>query len=528
MTATQAPPAAPEATASPATAPAPAPTPGLAGILGSADHKVIGRLYIGTAVVLGVGTAVTGLLAGLNRVDSSVLDSEVAGQVVTFATTSAALLAIAPALLGLAMVLVPLQVGARSIAFPRAAAASYWTFLMGAGLTITAYAINGGPGGGRSDAVDLWTVAWALVTLALVLGAICVAATALAARTRGMDLDRVPMFTWSMLCTASVWILTLPVLTAVLVVMYVDHRFAQILFSEGIAASYARVSWVSQQPQVYAFAIPVLGVALDVVATAAGARMANRVVGRVAIGAFAVLGIGAFALSAISPEFADQPVTKLMALAAPLPVLVVLGIIGATLKAGRPKPTSGLVGSVLALLVLLLATLLGAATAFQGALELAGTQWESAQSQLTLVAVVMAGVAGLYHWSTKILGRVASEAAGRTAPLILALGALVLAVPQAVSGLVGDGSEASSGIDALNGVAFAGAVIVVLGGALAAVGLVGRRSDDVPADPWGGQSLEWSTASPPSFGNFDGALPEVTSAEPLFDDAADADEEASA
>ncbi len=525
MTATQAPPAAPapEATVTPA----PAPVTGLAAVLGSADHKVVGRLYIGAALAFGAGTVVTGVLSGLTRIDDSLLDSGVAPQILAFHATSAVLLAVAPALLGLAMVVVPLQVGARAIAFPRAAAASFWAFLMGGGLAVAAYAINGGPGGGRSDGVDLWTAAWALVTAALVLGAICVATTVLAVRTRGMDLDRVPMFAWSMLCTSVVWILTLPVLVAVLIVMYLDHRFAEVLFAPGTAATLARVSWVGNQPQVYAFAVPVLGIALDAVATATGARMPNRAAARVAIGAFAVLGIGAFALPALAPEAADQPVTKVMALLAPLPVLAVLGVAATALKATRPRPTSGLVGGVLALLVLLAATLLGALTAFQGALELAGTQWVSAQSQLTLVAAVIAGVAGLYHWSTKVLGRVGGEGPGRTAPLVLALGGLVLAIPRALSGLLGEGDEAITGIDGLDVVALIGAGLVVLGGLMAVAGLAGHRPADVPADPWGGPSLEWATRSPPPFGNFEGDVPAVTSPEPLLAAPAD-DEEVSA
>jgi cytochrome c oxidase subunit 1/cytochrome c oxidase subunit I+III len=306
--------------------------------------------------------------------------------------------------------------------------------------------------------------------------------------------------------------------------MYVDQRFAQVLFDPGPSLATARVSWMSAQPQVYAFAVPVLGVALDSVATATGVRLARRSVAQVAVGAFAVLGIGVFALPAISPEYTDQPVTKFMALAAPIPVLVVLGLVGLTLKAGRPRPSSGVVGGVLALLLLLLATVLGAVTAFPGIIEL-GSQWGSAVSQLTLVAAVTAGVAGLYHWSTKVLGRPGSEAMGRLAPLVLALGGLVLTVPQAISGIAGEGVEASNGIEAMNGVAVAGGVIVVLGGLLAAVGLVGRRGDDVPADPWEGQTLEWATASPPAFANFDGDLPAVTSAEPLLDQADDEEDE---
>ncbi|HXH56664.1 cbb3-type cytochrome c oxidase subunit I [Iamia sp.] len=525
MTATQAP---PRPTAPDAPVRTAAPVGGLAGILGSADHKVVGRLYVGTALLMALASGVAGLLAGIDRIDgvagNTILNESTADQVVTFHATSATLLVLIPALLGLAMVVVPLQVGARTIAFPRAAAASYWTFLVGAGMTVTAYAINGGPGGGRSDAVDLWLAATALVAVALVLGSVCVATTVLAVRTKGMGLDRVPFFSWSMLCTSVLWLLTLPVLVAVLIVMYVDHRYGQVFIGDGGPAMYEQVAWFGRQPQVYAVAIPVLGLVLDAATTASGVRLVQRGAARVAIGAFAVLGVGAFALEAISsPEAADQPVTKAMALLAPLPVLAVVGLAAGMLRQRFPKVTSGLVGGIIATLVLLLATLVGAATAFEGALELAGTQWVTAQAHLTLVAAAIGLVAGLYHWSTKVVGRVAGEGPGRTAPLVIALGAVVLAGPEALSGLLGDGDEAATGIEALNAAAVAGAVLVLLGGLVATSGLVGRRRADEPADPWDGHTLEWATASPPSFSNFDGDVPAVTSAEPLRVDA-DAEE----
>lgn len=527
MTATQAPPATTSAGAPSQLAQEP--VAGLARVLGSTDHKVVGRLYLGAALLMGLASAVTGLLGGIDRIDgtlgNTVLDEGSVSQVGSFHTISAVLLFLIPALLGLALVVVPLQVGARAVAFPRAAAASFWAYLIGAGTTCVAYALNGGPGGGRSDAVDLWAVASIVVVGALVLGSICVAATALAVRTRGMGLDRVPMFAWSLLCTSVVWILTLPVLAAVLVVMYLDHRYGQVFLGGGGPAMADRVAWIVEQPQVYVLAVPVLGVALDAVATASGRRLPNRGAAQVLVAAFSVLGVGAFALAAVSPSAADQPVTKGMALLAPLPVLGVLGLAGLALKAGKPKVTSGLVGGGLGLLVLLLATLAGAATPFQGALELAGTQWVTAQSHLTLVAAFIGLAAGLYHWSTKVLGRAGNEVAGRTAPLVLALGALVLAGPEAVSGLTGEGEEAFIGIEGMNAVSLGGAGLVVLGALLAVAGLVGRRRADEPADPWGGQTLEWATASPPSFANFDGDVPAVTSAEPLL---ANDDEEASA
>jgi heme/copper-type cytochrome/quinol oxidase subunit 1 len=246
----------------------------------------------------------------------------------------------------------------------------------------------------------------------------------------------------------------------------------------------------------------------------------------VAVGAFAVLGVGAFALESIVPAAAGQPVTKGMALLAPLPVLAVLGLVGLTLRAGRPKVTSALVGSVVGLLVLLLATALGAAIPFQGWLELAGTQWVTAQSHLTMVGAFLGLLAGLYHWATKILGRSGSEGLGRAAPIVVAAGVLLVAIPEAISGLTGEGDESIYGIEAMNAASVAGAALVVLGALVAVAGLVGRTRDAEPADPWGGQTLEWATASPPSFANFDGDVPEVTSPEPLLAD--DTAEEASA
>ncbi len=526
MTATQAPPAA-AAPDAPASA-APAPT-GLAAILGSSDHKVVGRLYIGAALLFGLATLVTGVLAGVDRIDgelgNTILEADSVSQVFSFHSTSATMLVVMPALLGLAMVVVPLQIGARSIAFPRAAAASFWGYLMGASLTITAYAINGGPGGGRTDAVDMWVAATALVLASVLLGAVCVATTVLAVRAEGMTLARVPMFAWSMLCTATIWLLTLPVAIAALIVLYVDHRWGQVFTGATGPDMLAQVAWISDQPQVYALAIPVLGIALDATVTSSGARLAQRGAAQVLIGVFAVLGIGAFSLPGLVGT--DEPVVKGMALLAPLPVLGVLALVALTLKAGRPAPTSGLVGGVLALLVLLTATVVGACVPFQSLLELGGTQWVTAQTHLTLGAVVLGVVAGLYHWSTKVVGRVGSETFGRIAPLPLALGALIVAVPEAISGVSGEGEEAIRGIEAMNAVAVTGVGVVVLGGLVAAAGLVGRRRGEEPDDPWdGGQTLEWATASPPSFGNFDGPVPAVTSAEPLR--SADAAEEGDA
>lgn len=515
MTATQAP---------PVDAPAAArdePLPGFAGVLGSSDHKVVGRLYVGAALIFGLASAVAGMLAGIDRIDgeigNTILAADTAPQVLSFHRLSVPLLCLIPALLGLAMVVVPLQVGARAIAFPRAAAASFWGWIIGAGTFSAAYALNGGPGGGRADAVDLWLTATVLTTASLLLGSVCVASTVLGARTKGMTLDRVPFFAWAMLCTTTVWLLTLPVVIAVTLLMYVDHRFAETLFGTTSGGLDAHLDWVNRAPQVYALAIPLLGIALDAVVTATKRPLPNRGVAFTLIGVFAALGIGAFALPTLVPAAADQPVTKGMALLIVLPVLGLLGLIGSALKAATPEISSGLVASLIGLLVLLLATLVGAALPFQSLLELQGTLWLSAHSHLVVGAAAIGLVAGLYHWSTKVVGVAGNEAIGRTAPLLLGLGVVVAAGPEAISAITGSGDETVNGLEAMNVASVAGGGLLLLGAAAAVAGLARRRSDDEPADPFGGLTLEWATASPPSFANFDGDVPAVDSAEPLLD-----------
>ena len=99
----------------------------------------------------------------------------------------------------MATIVVPNQVGAESIAFPRAAAAAFWTYLIGGGMVVVSYLINGGPFGGNDKGVDLFLASLGMVVVALVLASICLATTVLALRTTGMSLARVPLFAWSML-----------------------------------------------------------------------------------------------------------------------------------------------------------------------------------------------------------------------------------------------------------------------------------------------------------------------------------------
>jgi heme/copper-type cytochrome/quinol oxidase subunit 1 len=331
------------------------PPSGIAGVIGSGDHKVIGRVFIGFALLLGAASGMAlalgmlGNLSGGGLFSSSVnLRLFTAGQfglVFGFAL---------PLFVGLGMVIVPLQVGASSIAFPRAAALSLWLWLAGALSLLVAYAVGGGVGGDNQRAIDLTFTSLGMLVVGLLLGAVCIATTVISLRAPGMSLDRVPMFTFSMLAATGVWLLTWPVLLGNLILLRVDLANGQFGFGAP-DAQWPAVSWSFMQPQIYVLAIPVLGVLGDAIATLTGRRQPSRNVMLVAIGAFAALSLGAWAQLGQPGDIWTEPFFVLVSFAIVLPILGAAGGFGSMVAAGKPKPSAPLVAATAAMILLVLA-----------------------------------------------------------------------------------------------------------------------------------------------------------------------------
>ncbi len=515
----------------------PRPT-GLAGFLGSGDHKVIGRAYIASSLLFGLAAAVAGELVAVERIDTSrlnILSADTAFQVFTFHSVAATFLFLLPLVLGIAMVVVPLQVGATTIAFPRAAAASFWTWLIAGALVVVSYVINGGPGGGRARGADLWVVAIAAVLVALVVGAACVITTVFGLRAPGMNLGRVPLFAWSMLVAGVMWVLTLPVLVGVLGLIYVDHRHGRVMFGEN-RQMYSRVVWAFRHPEVYAFAVPVLGFAGDVFAVTARTRQAFRGVALGAIAAFGALGFGAFVQESVYGAALKQPAYIGMSVLALIPLLMLVALWADLFRRGSFSFNGPLLFAVAAVLMLLVGVLAGAAGAIP-ALKVAGTDWEAAVTHYAALAAVIGALGGLHWWATKILGRPAAKGLGGLAALALLLGTVLLAFPDLIAALLrAHTTRTREGVyQALSAVVAVGGLLVALGVLAAAANLLAARrrsstrrrgageedgagdgDEEIPADPWQGHTLEWATPSPPPLENFV-TLPTVDSAEPLLD-----------
>ncbi len=525
MAVTETPPETVEAVADSAPASAPHWQPGgLAGVLGSGDHKVIGRLYIGGALLFGTVVLALSLLFGVEAIDPPTLEvfsADTVFQMWTLGRIGQVFLLALPLVIGLAMVVVPLQVGSRSIAFPRAAAASFWGWLVGATLLVASYAMNGGPGGGSKEGVNLWIASLGLLVVATVLAAVCLATTVIALRTPGMTVARTPLFAWSVLVASVLWLLTLPVLGGLLVLLYVDHRHGGSSFG-GNAQLFGRITWVLRNPQIYVVAIPVLGFAADVLATTARTRIAPRSVALGAIGAFGVLGFGAF-LAAPDGASYESWLFIGMSLLAALPVLAILGLAGDLFRRGTLRLTAGSIYAVTALVLLLIGVAAGALGSIP-ALEANGTIYDLGVSHAVLLATLTAALGGIHWWATKIGRQSANESLGRLVPALLLLGTLAAVVPDLISGIAGENGELapdwSGGIEGLNIVVPIGVGLIAIALLVAVVSflpLLRSSTDEVPADPWEGQTLEWLAPSPPPLANFVDDLPVVASAEPLTD-----------
>ena len=540
MTVTEdAPAAAPAALEPPAATPAPT---GLAAILGSGDHKVVGRLWIVASLFHLLLAGLAALAVAAEKIDLSgvdLVDADWLGPLYAYRSIAAAFLFLLPLTIGVATAIVPLQVGASTIAFPRAATAAVWTYLLSGGLLVGAFAIEGGPFGTDVDGVRLFVAAFALVLIAQVVAWVCIATTVLSLRVPGLSMVRVPLFAWSNLVAATVWLITLPVLAGITALAYLDVRYGggQGIFGGGQATLYPRIAWAFGTPAVYAFAIPALGVVGTVLPVFAQTRHQQHRIAQGLIGAFGALSVGAWAV----PGYGSEPYHWLyegpwvvVSFAIVLPVLGLLGLWGLTAMKGKLSLGSPLLFGVAALLMLVVGLLAGAVQAIEpletmvdgdGATPLYGTSWSASVAAYIGLATAIALLGAVVFWAPKLVGRLFPESATRAIALVLLAGTVLWAFPELIAGLMGQPAlplaevvDNVSTIEGLNLATLLGGVVLALGLAgLLALFVAAARSDELPGDdPWSGHTLEWATSSPPPVGNF-ASLPEITSEAPLYD-----------
>ena len=519
----------------------------------TSDHKRIGRLFIGLSLTFLMGVVGLGAVLGLDRVQAddsdTVLSINSLGQLFSLFRVGLVFMAIVPLALGIAIAVVPLQLGARSLSFPRLAALGLWIWLAGSGIVLVSYIQNGGPGGGKSSAVDLFLAGLGLTVIGLVCAAASLATSILTSRAPGMTLDRVPAFAWAALVSAVALLLTLPVLLAALIYLFADHRFGARTTIEangwGGNAIYPWVRFALSQPMSFIYAIPVLGFVAEVVPTFARRRTVLRVGVLVGVGIFATAsltgatqithGIRPMSQSDGAERFRDIVNYAFFNLLPVLGILVVMGSVTLTLLLGLKSRRLSLSAPLLFGLGSVAMLTLGAGSHLLVPIadaQLAGTVYEEGVFTFLAYAVVLAGLGAVSYWGPKLWGR----SLPKIPTLLLALGATGAAalatVPFLIAGFnnqpglfgVSNGAGLVTGwtneaapefLNALVAIGHALMALSVLGFVLLAVGAF-SKGKFVGDDPWDGQTLEWATSSPAPSNNFV-ELPTVESAEPLAD-----------
>jgi cytochrome c oxidase subunit 1 len=490
--------------------------------LTTGDHKRLGLLFFYGGLLAVLATCVSAALFFV-RVDTPDLWTTSGIRYASFQTAAAFVIGIPALWLGLATYVLPLQIGATRLALPRLHNLSLWLYAVGGVLTAAGFlaepaTINSlassfpsAASGKAPEAVQLLIVGLLLIAAAITLASVDLVVTALNRRADGLRLTFLPLFSWSTLATASVLVLSVPVLAAGLVLLYFDHHYGGTLLAAGGAGSrriWQHELWIAGQPLGLLFTASGVGLFCDVVATHARRPLVGFPVARVAAVAapFLTLLLWAQNTSVLSSPFG--PTGAIGGVVVFVPFVLALLTWAGTFKGSRPKGHTSL------LFLLLFLAIIGLAKALSIAAIVVGVEGADAESfrngQLTLLtfgAPLLAIAAGATHWSPKLWGRVNPAGTSAIQALLLFTGPVLLSLPGYLVGLGAD--------DAVVPIGIAGAAATAVGVLVFALDIASRGAVS-DGDPYEGHTLEWATASPPPAHNFE-ELPDIRSAHPLTD-----------
>jgi cytochrome c oxidase subunit 1 len=513
--------------------------------LTTTDHKKIGIMYLVNSYFW---FAVAGLLAVFIRAElaqpgTQFFAEQRYNELFTMHGTTMIFLFIIPILAGFGNYIVPLQIGALDMAFPRVNALSFWMLPL-AGIVLFSSYLLGGPadGGwtqyaplsegigaqGNSIGVDLWVVALLLVGTSSILGSVNFLTTIFNMRAPGMTMFRMPIFTWTVLVTQLLVLLATPVITSALAMLFLDRNLGGSFFNPakgGIAILWQNVFWFYSHPAVYIMVLPGMGIVSDVLPV-----FSRKPLFGYKAFVFATAGIGALGFSVWAHHmFATGqvllPFFSIMTFLIAVPTGVKFFNWIATMVKGQITFSTAMLFAVGFLTMFLIGGIDGVFLASPPVdFALTETYWVVSHIHYVLFGgSVFAVYAGVYYWFPKFSGKQLNEGLGKLHFWLQFIGFNLTFFPMHILGLLGmprrvQDYAALPDWVGLNQLQTAGALIIALSTApfLANVVMTMRRKDKDPEDPWEGNTLEWYTTSPPPAHNFD-SLPEIHSERPLFD-----------
>ncbi|MGQ4486617.1 cytochrome c oxidase subunit I [Streptomyces sp. SAS_281] len=514
-------------------------------LLSTTDHKVIGDLYLVTSFVffLFAGALAMVMRAELARPGMQIVSPEQYNQLFTVHGTIMMLLFATPTFTGFANAIMPLQIGAPDVAFPRLNAYTYWVYLFGGLMVVSgfltangaaafgwfAYAPLNGPVFSPGAGGDLWVMGLVVAGLSTILGSVNFITTIICLRAPGMTLFRMPIFTWNVLFTSILALLAFPVLTAALLALEADRKFGAHVFdaANGGALLWQHLFWFFGHPEVYIVALPFFGVVTEILPVFSR-KPAFGYVGLVGA-TIAITGLSAtvWAHHMFATGGVLLPFFSLMSFLIAVPTGVKFFNWIGTMWHGSLSFETPMLWSLGFLVTFLLGGLTGVLIASPPMdFHLTDTYFIVAHLHYVLFGtIVFATFAGFYFWWPKFTGRMLDERLGKIHFWTLFVGFQLTFLVHHWLGEQGMPRRyadylATDGFTTLNTLSTIGAFLLGLSTLpfLYNVWKTRRYGERVTSDdPWGwGRSLEWATGCPPPRHNFH-ALPRIRSESPAFD-----------
>jgi cytochrome c oxidase subunit 1 len=536
----------PTHTAAPAAAPRHGHTLGqqVVRVLTTTDHKLIGKLYLGTSFVWFI---IGGLMALVIRSELAApgqqfVNDELYNQLFTMHGTIMLLLFATPLFFGFSNVIMPLQIGAPDVAFPRLNMFSYWCFLFGGLIAASGFLTPSGAASfgwtgyaPLSDAVrspsvggDLWILGLWLAGLGTILGAVNFITTIVTMRAPGMTMFRMPIFTWNTLITSILVIIAFPILAGALLMLAADRLFDAHVFdaAHGGAILWQHLFWFFGHPEVYIIALPFFGIITEVLPVFSRKPIFGYVGLVGATLAIAFLSVAVWAHHMFPTGAVDLAFFSGMTLLIAVPTGVKFFNWIGTMWGGSVSLDTPMLWAVGFLTTFLFGGLTGIILAAPPLdFHVHDSYFVVAHFHYVVFGtVVFAMFAGFYFWWPKMTGKMLDERLGKVHFWLLFIGFHTTFLVQHWLGVEGMPRRYADylpgdGFTALNQVSTIGSFI--LASSMIPFFLNVYKSARGPQimvdDPWGwGRSLEWATSCPPPRHNFH-TIPRIRSESPAFD-----------
>ncbi|MEI3604962.1 cytochrome aa3 quinol oxidase subunit I [Pseudogracilibacillus sp. SE30717A] len=513
--------------------------------LTTVDHKRIGVMYIISALLMLFRGGVDAVLMRAQTAipENGLLDAQHYNEIFTTHGIIMILFMAMPFIIGLMNVVIPLQIGARDVAFPRLNAVSFWLFFFGAMLLNISFVIGGSPDAGWTAYFPLasvnfsptvgnnyYAIALQIAGLGTLMTGINFLVTILKMRAPGMTLMKMPMFTWSVLITNVIIVFAFPVLTVALALMMLDRQFGTQFFTMangGMDMLWANLFWVWGHPEVYIVILPAFGIYSEIISTFARKNLygyKSMVISMIAISLlsflvwvhhFYTMGHGVMVNSIFS--------ITTMAIAVPTGVKIFNWLF--TLRKGKITFTTPMLYALAFIPIFTIGGVTGVMLAMASTdYQYHNTMFLVAHFHYVLIpGTVFAVIAGFHFWFPKVFGFRLNEKLSKLAFWFIAISFNVTFFPLFILGLNGMTRRmytysADTGFGPLNMLSANGALGLTIGFIILVYNIywsVRYSPRDKTGDPWDARNLEWATHSPVPEYNF-AIIPQVNSLDALW------------